>query len=112
MKNFYLVLLAIIATAFISCEQKTVTLPVTEPTNGKADFYYIEISPLFVKFYNMSDNGLTPTYWDFGDGHAASGGEDVLNKYSKAGTYSVTLTCKDRNGYHYETTKSITVTGD
>ena len=104
MKNFYSILLAIVL-----CACSTPEIP--QPVGGTADFFYDEISSLNVKFYDTSSSGLTPYLWDFGDGSTAGGGDIVTHKYAKAGTYSVTLTCKDKNNYHYKATKSVTVGG-
>ena len=103
MKNFYSILLAIIL-----CACSTPEIP--QPVGGTADFYYNEISSLYVKFYNTSSAGLKAYYWDFGDGTSA-GSEDPVHRYAKAGTYKVKLTCKDKYNYTYNVTKNVTVGG-
>lgn len=52
------------------------------PTNGAA--------PLIVAFTNLS-GGATNFSWNFGDGNTSTG-TNVVNTYTNAGTYSVTLT--------------------
>ena len=103
MKNFYSILLAIIL-----CACSTPEIP--QPVGGTADFYYNEISSLYVQFYNTSSAGLKAYYWDFGDGTSA-GSEDPVHRYTKAGTYKVKLTCKDKYNYTYNVTKNVTVGG-
>ena len=44
-----------------------------------------------------------------GDGKTYASGDRITHTYSKAGIYSVTLVCKDKNGYSYETSKRVTV---
>lgn len=106
---FYLIAAAF---AFVGCVK--VPEPAQPIPGAKADFKYSEATPYTVTFYNQSNSTrLTPWLWEFGDG-ASSGSEtqQVTHKYSKAGSYSVTLTCKDENRISYTCTKTITVVGD
>ncbi|AKB55111.1 right-handed parallel beta-helix repeat-containing protein [Methanosarcina barkeri] len=86
---------------------KVVTKPVAafsaSPTSGK--------TPLKVKFTDTSTGTPTAWKWDFGDG-SKSYHQNPVHKYSKAGTYTVSLTVKNAAGRNSVTkTKYITVTG-
>jgi PKD repeat protein len=48
--------------------------------------------------------------WSFGDGKSGSG-KTIVHTYSKQGTYIVTLTVTNDQGYPGETSKTITVSG-
>jgi parallel beta-helix repeat protein len=58
-------------------------------TSGKA--------PLNVKFTDTSTGTASSWIWDFGDG-SKSFVENPIHKYSKAGTYTVSLTVKNASG--------------
>ncbi|AKB55149.1 Chitin binding protein [Methanosarcina barkeri MS] len=77
---------------------KVVTKPVAafsaSPTSGK--------SPLNVKFTDKSTGTLAAWKWDFGDG-SKSFAKNPVHKYSKAGTYTVSLTVKNTAGINTKT---------
>ena len=102
--------LLIAAALLAACEVHEMHGP---DKNAKADFTYYcidaEYHPLSITFNNASTAGLKAHIWDFGDGTIASDRETGTHTYSKAGTYSVLLVCQDKNGYPYDTTKSVTV---
>ena len=111
MKHNLLYLIAA-AFAFVGCVK--VPEPAQPIPGAKADFTYTENTPFNVTFKNNSNSTrLEPWLWEYGDG-ASSGGtaQQVTHKYGKAGTYTVTLTCKDANSISYTCTKTITVVGD
>lgn len=103
--------LILIAAAFLAaCNVPDMPTP---DKNAKVDFTYscldAEYYPLTIVFENASTGGLSVWSWEMGDGKAYASGNIITHTYSKAGIYSVTLICKDKNGYHYETTKSVAV---
>jgi PKD repeat protein len=75
------------------------------PTSGKA--------PLTVTFDASGsydpDGNITSYSWDFGDGSQGSGTQ-ISHTYSAARTYAVTLTVRDNQGAHGDTTATIDVT--
>jgi len=72
------------------------------PTSGK--------TPLNVKFTDTSTGSPTSWFWNFGD-DSKSFLQNPTHKYSKAGTYTVSLTVKNAAGRNSVTkTKYITVT--
>jgi len=72
------------------------------PTSGK--------TPLNVKFTDTSTGSPTSWFWNFGDG-SKSFLQNPVHKYSKAGTYTVSLTVKNAAGRNTITkSKYITVT--
>jgi len=72
------------------------------PISGKA--------PLNVKFTDTSTGSPTSWFWNFGDG-SKSFLQNPVHKYSKAGTYNVSLTVKNAAGRNTVTkSKYITVT--
>ena len=77
---------------------KVVTKPVAEfsatPTSGKAS--------LNVKFTDTSTGTPAAWKWDFGDG-SKSFLQNPVHKYSKAGTYTVSLTVKNAQGSNTKT---------
>jgi heat shock protein HslJ len=76
---------------------------ITAPTEGTVD--------QAVKFdaSSSSSGGTITAYaWDFGDGTKGNG-KTVEHKYTKAGTYTVTLTITDSNGKTDSTTQTITI---
>lgn len=104
--------LFLLIAAAIMAACSTPDLP-TPDKNAKADFTYYcvdaEYHPLSITFNNASTAGLSVWLWEMGDGKTYASGDRITHTYSKAGIYSVTLVCKDKNGYSYETTKSVTV---
>ncbi|AKB51135.1 Chitin binding protein [Methanosarcina barkeri str. Wiesmoor] len=72
---------------------KVITKPVAvfsaSPTSGK--------TPLKVKFTDTSTGSPTSWFWKFGDG-SKSYLQNPVHKYSKAGTYTVSLTVKNAAG--------------
>ncbi len=74
------------------------------PTNGQ--------EPLTVSFDASQstdpNDDITGYYWDFGDGNTDSG-VTVTHTYSTAGTYTVTLTVVDSNGFTDNDTVVISV---
>lgn len=103
MKNkfFFLSLLAVLA----SCNHIDVPQPIP---GAKADFTYSISDNKIVSFTNTSTSGLSVALWDFGDGQS-SVEENARHLYAKDGTYTVTLTCKDKNKFHYTCQKEITI---
>jgi murein DD-endopeptidase MepM/ murein hydrolase activator NlpD len=59
-------------------------------------------APLEVTFTNMSSEGYTENWWDFGDGRA-SREESPSHTYKAAGVYTVTLTVSGPGGRDVET---------
>lgn len=67
-------------------------------------------NPLKVTFENTSTSTLSPYMWEFGDGNVAFNEVNPTHIYKNAGTYEVTLTCKNKVGNLCTYTKPITVT--
>ncbi len=109
MKHTQLFLSALIACALFSCKPESI-VPMPIP-GAKADFAYFvdDYNPLKISFANRSTNGLKVYMWEYGDNTFYQSKEQVTKVYSAAGTYTVTLICKDGNGYSYECKKQITV---
>ena len=105
-------LFLLIAVAFLAaCSTPDIPAPIK---NAKADFTYRvfdEYHPLTIVFQNASTDGLSVWLWQMGDGKSYSSGDYLIHEYAKAGTYDVTLVCKDKNSYTYDVTKTITITG-
>ncbi|MGB9941312.1 PKD domain-containing protein [Methanosarcina sp.] len=70
------------------------------PASGKA--------PLTVSFTDQSTGSTTSRKWTFGDG-TYSTGENPVHTYSKAGSYSVTLTASNADGSNTLTKSSYIV---
>lgn len=71
-------------------------------------------APFSVEFSNKSKNADN-FQWDFGDGITATSstvGEQVTHQYTRAGTYSVTLTAIKEGEEQDTSTSSITITVD
>ncbi|MCA1819090.1 MAG: thrombospondin type 3 repeat-containing protein, partial [Halobacteriales archaeon] len=58
------------------------------------------------------DGALTSWAWTFGDGAATSADLAPSHTYSQAGTYAVTLTVQDTNGFTRSATRQVTSVGD
>jgi len=85
----------------VTAVKKPVAVFSASPTSGKA--------PLSVKFTDKSINNPTSWAWKFGDG-SISTVQNPTHKYTKKGTYTVSLTVKNAAGSNSITkTKSITV---
>ena len=85
------------------------TSQIPKPIPGaKCDFTYT-ISDKTVEFKNASTTGLSAYRWMFGDDTFNENIETVKHKYKADGTYNVSLTCKDSNGYIYDCAKTITI---
>ena len=54
-------------------------------------------------------NGITDWSWDFGDASSSATGATPVHTYSSAGTFPVTLTVTDVDGFAASTTQSVTV---
>jgi PKD repeat protein len=68
-------------------------------------------TPLTVKFTDRSTNSPTAWNWNFGDGTTNSKVQNPTHAYSKAGTYTVTLTASNSAGSNTATrSKYITAT--
>lgn len=109
MKNKLFLILA--AAIMAACSTPDIPAPIK---NAKADFTYKvfdEYHPLTITFTNTSTPGLTPDLWSMGDGKEYLGTDRLIHEYDRAGTYDVTLVCRDVNRYTYKTTKTITITG-
>lgn len=110
MKHTHLFLLAVIALA--ACNQIEPKKPID---NAKVDFTIKtnEKAPLVVSVANQSTTGLTVYKWEWGDGTDLvvwpSSHEQTVHTYDHAGTYDITLTCRDKNSFQYSATKSVTV---
>jgi PKD repeat protein len=76
-------------TEYIKIISKPVANFTSSVTSGKA--------PLNVKFTDTSTGTASSWIWDFGDG-SRSFVENPVHKYSKAGTYTVSLTVKNAAG--------------
>jgi len=91
----------------------TVIKPIYEPT---AEFTYspLEYEPTIldtVYFYDTSrdlDGSIVSWSWNFGDGHTSTI-KDPTHKYTDKGTYIVTLTVTDNDGYRASKDMIITV---
>lgn len=108
MRNKLLLIFA--AAIMTACSTPDIPAPIK---NAKADFTYKvfdEYHPLTITFTNASSSGLTPDLWSMGDGKEYLGTDRLIHEYDRAGTYTVTLVCKDANKYSYEATKTITIT--
>ncbi|AKB52502.1 Chitin binding protein [Methanosarcina barkeri str. Wiesmoor] len=89
-------------TDCITVAAKPVAAFSASPTSGKV--------PLKVQFTDTSTGTPTKWIWNFGDG-SKSFHQNPVHKYSKAGTYTVSLTVKNAAGRNSITkTKYITVT--
>ena len=76
---------------------------ITAPTQGTVD------QPVKFDASSSSSGGTITGYaWDFGDGTKGSG-KIVEHKYTKAGTFTVTLTITDSYGKTDSTTQTITI---
>jgi heat shock protein HslJ len=76
---------------------------ITAPTQGTVD------QPVKFDASSSSSGGTITGYaWDFGDGTKGNG-KTVEHKYTKAGTYTVTLTITDSNGKTDSTTQTISI---
>jgi len=84
----------------ITIVAKPVAAFIATPTSGKA--------PLSVKFTDKSTNNPTSCLWKFGNG-STSTAQKPSYKYTKKGTYSVSLTVKNTIGSN-TTTKSKYIT--
>lgn len=86
------------------------TVPVaviTEPTSE----YYEDIEYTFSAADSDSPNGDIESYvWDFGDGSSEIKTKTAKHTYSSPGTYNLTLTLTDEEGF--EGSKSITIVVD
>jgi PKD repeat protein/photosystem II stability/assembly factor-like uncharacterized protein len=71
------------------------------PTSGKA--------PLTVRFTDKSTGSIKSWLWNFGDGHTSTT-RNPSHAYSKAGTYTVSLTVTGKTGGISEITKSNFIT--
>jgi PKD repeat protein len=76
-------------TDYIKVISKPAANFISSVTSGKA--------PLNVKFTDTSTGTASSWIWDFGDG-SKSFVENPVHKYSKAGTYTVSLTVKNASG--------------
>jgi heat shock protein HslJ len=76
---------------------------ITAPDEGTVDQGIV-----FDAGSSTSGGSITEFVWDFGDGVKVTGVK-VEHKYSKPGTYIVTLTIKDSNGKVATVTHSITI---
>lgn len=75
-------------------------LSTRSPSPPNAAFRW-SVSGLSVTLTDVSRPGsapITSTYWSFGDGNATYAG-NTTHTYGQAGTYNVTLTVQDSNGY-------------
>lgn len=72
-----------------------------------ANFDYDFYDNFEIDFYNSSSNA-TSYSWSFGDGQSSTE-EDPTHRYSKPGTYTVTLTARNSKGSH-QATAQITIT--
>ncbi|AKB52507.1 Chitin binding protein [Methanosarcina barkeri str. Wiesmoor] len=89
-------------TDYITVAAKPVAAFSASPTSGKY--------PLKVKFTDKSTGTPTKWIWNFGDG-SKSFHQNPVHKYSKAGTYTISLTVKNAAGRNSVTkTKYVTVT--
>lgn len=102
MKQFSLITLCAVILA--SCASQ-IPRPLTDVT---VDFTYTSDGQN-VTFTNNSSPELKAYQWLFGDNTYVFNKETVTHPYKNTGTYEVSLTCKDKNGYPYECTKTITV---
>lgn len=109
MKHTHLFLLALAAIFLIGCKPESI-VP-TPITGAEADFKYFasDNNPLKITFASTSTAGLSVYMWDFGDDTFNMGAEQTTKIYKAAGTYTVTLTCKDKNNYPYKCQKQIAV---
>lgn len=72
-----------------------------------ANFDYYFYDNFEIDFYNSSSNA-TSYSWSFGDGQSSTE-EEPSHRYSRPGTYTVTLTARNSKGSH-QATAQITIT--
>lgn len=70
-----------------------------------ARFDYDFFDNFEIDFYNGSDNA-TSYVWSFGDGNSSTE-ENPSHRYSKPGTYTVTLTARNNKGTHQATAQIV-----
>ena len=79
-----------------------------QPTEQPEVSFYVErIGVMMFDFKNLS-KGCESFTWDFGDGMVAYG-KDATHVYENIGTYKVTLYGKDKKGYTYKSSQTITI---
>jgi len=94
-------------------ETKTVTVtgPVAEPLKAAFDMNpSTGPAPLTIQFTDQSDGDIISYSWDMGDGEQSTE-ENPKHIYSKAGTYTVTLTINSQSGETDQATRTVTVSG-
>lgn len=64
---------------------------------------------IFTVSANDRWSALAAPLWDFGDGKTGSG-DSVTHAYQSAGTYTVTVTARDVNGFSRSAVRTLTVT--
>ncbi len=88
-------------TAAAASSSTTTSLPVTKTTTTTAsagaliDFTATPTAgylPLTVSFVSLSETDISSLLWDFGDSSPESAAQNPVHTYTRAGTYSVTLT--------------------
>jgi len=102
-KLFYLLMFCFAVVFFTSCERVPDVELYPDVTSG--------VAPLVVKFksnpnYSYGQNGYN---WDFGDGEFSYDPGSTSHTYTKAGTYTVTLSVNLKNKYSTDS-RTITVT--
>lgn len=108
MKHTFFYFLMIAACVLCGCKKENKFEPEQMLfTNDDVDFQYRSRNPFEIECSNLSKIGLTATLWEMGDGKAYNNGDHVQHTYANAGTYTITLTCKDKNGYSYTNSQSV-----
>ena len=69
------------------------------------------LAPLTVRFADESSHGPVSWQWDFGDGSAPGEKQNPTHRYTKPGTYAVTLTAGNPAGSSTLTKKGLVVVG-
>jgi large repetitive protein len=89
--------------------EKDPLIPDFEFSSESYDLHYENLANFNVQFTNSSIGKYKELIWEFGDG-SISLDDSPQHRYSKAGTYTVTLKLKDLEGCVVMKTKIITIT--
>lgn len=85
-----------------------ITLDADYPPSSNFSFVSLGLRARFVSQASDKDGNRLSYSWDFGDGHSASTAS-ALHKFPRAGSYRVSLTVTDEDGYSDTYTETITL---